>query len=96
VWLAYGSYCWTRTCVTTIPPPQRTDIRVVRVRRGAAVRVHLGFVASTATVRIGGRPVRVRRSGRVVSFRIARSGLLQVNTKASGSATFLGRARISE
>jgi VanZ family protein len=59
VWLAFSGYCWKTTCADFPPPQSRTNLPVVRVRRGALVRVHFAFSRPRCT-----RPrLRLRRSG---------------------------------
>jgi hypothetical protein len=58
-WLAYSTYCWKVACVDYISPEMRKDLPVVRIRRGQAVTVHLGFVLSQLSVSQGDRTKRL-------------------------------------
>jgi hypothetical protein len=58
-WLAYSTNCWKVACVDYISPEMRKDLPALRIRRGQAVTVHLGFVPSRLSVSQGDRTRRL-------------------------------------
>jgi hypothetical protein len=95
-WLFFDSYCWKTSCVEMIPPETRPGLPVFTVARGETVRVHLGFVPTSATVSIdnGKIPARLDAKKRIVSWAVARAGIVRVAARAAGSATYTARLRI--
>jgi hypothetical protein len=98
-WLAYSSYCWKTTCADFIPPQSRTDLPVLSVRRGAALRLHLGFVPRRVSVAIGlgtNAFERQLKATRVNVFVPRRPGLLVVSAQAAGGgdASYVARVRL--
>ena len=103
IWLAFGSYCWTRpsqgggsaVCADMIPPQSRNDLPVLRVRLGEWVRVHLGFTPSQAHLtsfhglRFTHTPL---APNRILRWRVRGFGIVSVDVKArAGSAAYLVR-----
>jgi hypothetical protein len=99
-WLAYSSYCWKTTCVDFIPPQNRPDLPTIFVRRGSALRLHLGFRPRelSITVQSGHNRKQTKlRAEPVARFTPSRSGLLTVFARpatAGGDATYVARLRV--
>jgi hypothetical protein len=96
-WLFYGSYCWQTACIDMIPPQSRPGVPVFTVARGATIRVHLGFAAKHASVRIDRRIVRTRLDStkRIVSWPAGRAGILIVSARAgAGGASYVARLQV--
>jgi hypothetical protein len=96
-WLAYGSYCWKTACVDMIPPNTRPDLPAFAVKRGATVRVHLGFAAKSITVSIGNTTIRpaLDATKRIASWKDTRGGILTVSARAAGDASYVARLRVT-
>jgi hypothetical protein len=98
VWLAFSGYCWKTTCADFPPPQSRTNLPVVRVRRGALVRVHFAFTPSEvhATTFAGTTLSHAAlRPARTTGWRPPRAGVVSFDVRgASGSASYLVRVRI--
>jgi hypothetical protein len=94
-WLAYGSYCWKTSCVDMIPPNSRPDLPTFSVKRGATVRVHLGFAAKSVSVSIGTKAIRARldRAKRIASWSATRGGIVTVFARTGGDASYVVRLR---
>jgi hypothetical protein len=95
-WLFYGSYCWKTTCADLIPPETRPGLPVFTVARGQTVRVHLQFVATSATASIDRRkiPTRYDLKKRILTWSAARAGILTVSARANGTASYVARLRM--
>ena len=96
-WLAYGSYCWKTACVNMIPPNTRPDLPLFTVKRGQAVRAHLGFNAKSAAVSIDTKLVQARldTTKHVVSWTPTRSGIVTVSARAAvGTASYVTRLSV--
>jgi hypothetical protein len=95
-WLAYGSYCWTTTCVDMIPPSSRPGLPTFDVTRGKAIRVHLGFSAKSVSLSINTTPIgaKLDPTRRIASWRATRGGILTVFARAAGDASYVVRLRI--
>jgi hypothetical protein len=95
-WLFYGSYCWKTKCADLIPPEVRPGLPVFTVARGQTVRVHLPFVATSATASIDRRKVAATfdAKSRILSWSAARAGILTVAARATGDASYVARLRI--
>lgn len=99
-WLTYGSYCWTASsgsaaCADMIPPANRPDLAVLRVRLGETLRFHLPFIpkeaAITAFSKAPAVPTRMRPA-RVIQWRPKRLGIFGIDLHASGgSASYVFR-----
>jgi hypothetical protein len=91
-WLAFGSYCWSVTCVDARPVEQRTDVPRIEVARGEVVRFHLGFEPAELMLRLGSKTDRLK-PGRVASWRArGPSGAADLTARApSGSAGYVAR-----
>ena len=94
-WLAFSSYCWKQTCADYLPPQSRTDLPLVRVRRGARVRIHFAFAPSQvhATTFSGMTFTHVAlKPARVVNWRPTRAGVVSFDVRAgAGSTSYLVR-----
>jgi hypothetical protein len=96
-WLYYGSYCWTTMCVDLIPPETRPGLPTFTVARGRIVRVHLRFVARSATVSIDRRKVSssFNADKRILSWSATRAGILTVFARAAaGDASYVARLQV--
>lgn len=96
-WLFYGTYCWKTSCITLIAPETRPGLPDLAVKRGQILRVHLGFAARSATVRIGRRKVvsKLAASRRIVFWTADTAGILTVSTRTSGgSPSYVARLRV--
>jgi hypothetical protein len=95
-WLFYGSYCWKTRCADLIPPETRPGLPVFTVARGATVRVHLQFTATSATASIDRHKVATTFDAkqRILSWSAARTGILTVFARATGDASYVARLRI--
>jgi hypothetical protein len=81
-----------------IPPQTRPGLPLIRVTRGAKVRIHLGFAARSPTLTIGGRRVRptVDRSRRVITWRAASDGIVNMDVRGAGGGTsYVARLRLA-
>jgi hypothetical protein len=98
LWLAFSSFCWKTACVDYLPPQSRTDLPLVRVRRGEPVRVHFAFNPNEvhATTFVGTTLKHVAlRPGRVVSWAPLRGGVVSFDVRAApGSASYLVRLSV--
>jgi hypothetical protein len=98
VWLAFSGYCWKTTCADFPPPQSRTNLPIVRVRRGALVRVHFAFTPSEVhATTFAGTTLRhsALRPARTTGWRPMRAGVVSFDARgASGSASYLVRVRI--
>jgi hypothetical protein len=98
VWLAFSGYCWKTTCADFPPPQSRTNLPVVRVRRGALVRVHFAFTPSEVhATTFAGTTLRhaALRPARTTGWRPPRAGIVSFDVRGtSGSASYLVRVRI--
>jgi hypothetical protein len=98
VWLAFSGYCWKTTCADFPPPQSRTNLPVVRVRRGALVRVHFAFPPSEVhATTFAGTTLRhaALRPARTTGWRPRRAGVVSFDVRGtSGSASYLVRVRI--
>jgi hypothetical protein len=102
-WFAYSSYCWTgRTgaaaCVDFLPPTRRLDLPRVRAAVGQRLVTHLAFLPTKLSLSLLGKTGVVRTwtlpRARLVSWRIARLGLILIEAKSSrGSASYLVELR---
>jgi hypothetical protein len=99
VWLAFSGYCWKTTCADFPPPQSRTNLPVVRVRRGALVRVHFAFTPSEVhATTFAATTFRhaALRPARTTGWRPTRAGVVSFDVRApSGSASYLVRVRIA-
>jgi hypothetical protein len=96
-WLFWGTYCWKTTCLNLIPPETRPGLPVFTVKRGQPVRVHVGFVATSASVTIDRRKVRAKldSSRHIVSWSAGTAGILTVSARApAGSPSYVARLRV--
>jgi hypothetical protein len=95
-WLFYGSYCWKTQCADLIPPESRPGLPVVTVVPGQTVRVHLQFVASSATASIDRHKIRTTFDAkkRILSWSATRAGVLTVFARATGDASYVARLRM--
>ncbi len=96
-WLYYGSYCWETMCVDLIPPETRPGLPTFTVARGRVVRVHLRFLARSATVSIDRRNVSTSFNAdtRTLSWSATRGGILTVFARAAaGDASYVARLRV--
>lgn len=86
--LAVSSWCAGTKCGAPLGAATRPAV----VRRGATVRLVLGFAPRTVSVIVGGAPVRSQRSGTEVSWQATRAGGITVTVTASRlSVTYVGR-----
>jgi hypothetical protein len=89
--LAVSSWCWGTRCGAPIAASRR----VIVVRRGATVRVALGFEPTQVRVAVAGAPVRATVGSRSIAWRAARSGGVSITvTGARGWVTYVGRIRL--
>lgn len=101
-WLAFGSYCWTSAgtavCVDMIPPQSRSDLPVVRVDRGAVIRIHLAFVPRDAHLTLfhgSSFTHSLLRPAQTLSWRASRQGIASLDVQArGGSASYLLRVAL--
>jgi hypothetical protein len=98
LWLAFSSF-WKTTCADYLPPQSRIDLPVVRIRRGAIVRVHFAFaprqVHATTFVATTLKHATLRPA-RIVSWRPTRTGVVSFDARgAAGSASYVVRVRVS-
>ena len=95
-WLLYGSYCWKTSCVDMIPPETRPGLPVFTVPRGALVRIHLGFVAKSASISVDKKTMRAKLepAKRVISWHAGRGGILTVFARAAGDVSYVARLRV--
>jgi hypothetical protein len=103
VWFAYSSYCWTgrggaAACVDFLPPARRLDLPRVRAAVRQRLVIHLAFVPTKLSLSVLGSGGVVRTwtlpRARLATWRIARVGIILVETKSSrGSAGYLVRLR---
>jgi hypothetical protein len=97
-WLAYGSYCWRSRCINYVAPALRAGLPALRVARGTAVRVHIGFVPRSTVVAyiqegVAPRPL---AAARVIRWRPSTDGRFEVEVRGpSGSASYVGSVRIT-
>lgn len=94
-WLAFYSYCWSTTCVDSMPAEQRTDVPQITVEQNEVVRFHLRFEPSELTLRVGTEEYRLP-ARQTVGWRVTgRGGFLLLTAKGSpGTAGYLARIRI--
>jgi hypothetical protein len=95
-WLFYGSFCWKTSCADLIPPETRPGLPVFTVARGQTVRVHLQFVATSATASIDRHKLSTtfNAKNRILSWSAERAGILTVFARANGDASYVTRLRI--
>jgi hypothetical protein len=96
-WLFYGSFCWKTVCMDLIPPETRPGLPTFTVARGRIVRVHLRFVARSATASIDRRKVSTSLDAdrRTISWSATRAGILTVSARAAaGDASYVARLRV--
>jgi hypothetical protein len=90
--LAISSWCWAARCSAPIAATQK----VARVRRGAIVRIHLGFVPTQTVLAVGGARVKPTISGSELSWRASRGGGLSLTaTGVRGFVTYVGRVALA-
>ena len=79
-----------------IPPDQRPGLPVFTVKRGARVRVHLRFAATSVDVSVDKKHVAARldRTHRIVSWPARRGGILTVFAKKAGDASYVARLKL--
>jgi len=97
-WLAYSTYCWKTTCVDFIPPASRSGLPVVRIVRGAKVRVHFALQPTEVYVALvqgsGGKRYKLPNA-RVVTWQPPASGIADFEIRAAGgSASYVARLRL--
>jgi len=86
--LAVSSWCWGSRCGAPIAKSSKQAL----VSRGATLRLELGFVPSTVSVSVVGRPVSATRSGHEVRFKATEAGGLQVRAAGGrGWVVYVGR-----
>jgi hypothetical protein len=96
-WLYYGSYCWKTMCVDLIPPETRPGLPTFTVARGRIVRVHLRFVATSATVSIDRRKVSssFNADKQILLWSATRAGILTISARAAaGDASYVARLQV--
>ena len=99
LWLGQSSSCWRRgthtVCADDFTPQLRTDTPVLRVRRGATVRIHFRFAPRAVSATMFRGPRETLRSARVVEWRPPQSGLFIVSALAArGDASYVARVRL--
>lgn len=92
-WFAYGSFCWTTTCVDFLPPSRRTDLPKTTARAGQTLAIHLPFVPKSVRVRVlATNTTYALIARRDTSWRVRGSGIVLVEARgAKGSASYLAR-----
>ena len=86
--LAISSWCWAAKCGAPIASTRK----VVRVQRGATVRVHLGYAPTQAALTVGGVRVKPTIQGTELTWRATRAGGLSLTaTGVRGFVTYVGR-----
>jgi hypothetical protein len=86
--LTISSWCWAAKCGAPIARSRR----VATVRRGATVRVHLGFVPTQVALAVGGTRIVTTIHGSDVTWRARRGGGLSLTaTGVPGFVTYVGR-----
>jgi hypothetical protein len=93
-WLAYSTYCWKVACADYVLPETRKDLTILRIRRGQAVTVHLGFVPSQLSVSQGEKTRRLVPR-RTATWRPA-AGVASIFAvrKAGGDASYALRIKV--
>jgi hypothetical protein len=84
-------------CVDLIPPETRPGLPTFTVTRGRIIRVHLRFIARSATVSIERRKVSASFNvdKRTLSWSATRAGILTVFARAAaGDASYVARLRV--
>jgi hypothetical protein len=84
-------------CVDMIPPETRPGLPTFTVARRHIVRVHLRFVARSATLSINRRKVSTSFNAdkRILSWSAGRAGILTVFARAAtGDASYVARLRV--
>jgi hypothetical protein len=86
--LTISSWCWASRCSAPIARARR----VIRVKRGADVTIHLRFVPTSVSLSVGGRPAAWKRSGDDLTWHARRAGGLSLTvTGVRGFVTYVGR-----
>jgi hypothetical protein len=86
--LAVSSWCAGTKCGAPLGAATRPAV----AKRGATVRLVLGFAPRTVSVTVGGMPVRSQRSGDEITWQAARAGGITVTATAPTlSVTYVGR-----
>jgi hypothetical protein len=86
--LAISSWCWAAKCGAPIARSRR----VATVRRGATVRIHLGFAPTQVALAVGGTRIKATIKGTDVTWRARRAGGLSLTaTGVRGFVTYVGR-----
>ena len=90
--LAVSSWCGGTQCGA----PIAAATRVVRVHRGATVRVTLAFDPTDARLTIAGRPQAVTGRGHELDWRATRSGGISLRvTSPHGWVTYVARLAVN-
>jgi len=90
--LAVSSWCWGAKCGA----PIAASTRVVRVRRGATVRVTLAFSPTEAHLTIAGRPQAVTGRGHELDWHATRGGGISLRvTSPHGWVTYVARLSVT-
>jgi hypothetical protein len=99
LWLAFSSFCWRTVCADYLPPQSRTDLPVLRIRRGTLVRFHFAFAPTQlkVTTFVGTTSKRQPLApARTVQWRPRQAGVVSFDTRgALGSASYVVRLRLS-
>jgi hypothetical protein len=86
--LTISSWCWASRCGAPIARARR----VIRVKRGADVVIHLRFVPTSVSLSVGGRPTPWTLSGYDMTWRAKHAGGLSLTaTGLHGFVTYVGR-----
>ena len=86
--LTISSWCWAARCGAPIARARR----VIRVRRGTDVVIHLRFVPTSVALSVGGAPTPWTLAGYDVTWRARRAGGLSLTaTGVRGFVTYVGR-----
>jgi hypothetical protein len=81
-----------------IPPQTRPGLPLIKATRGTRVRIHLGFAARSPVLTVGGRRVRpsIDGSQRVITWRAASGGIVNVDVRGAGGGTsYVARLRLA-
>jgi hypothetical protein len=90
--LTISSWCWAARCGAPIARARR----VIRVHRGATLRVHLLFVPTGVALNVGGARTTSTTTGTDVKWKATRAGGLSLTaTGEHGFVTYVGRVVFS-
>lgn len=94
-WLAFGSFCWERTCADARPPEMRTDLPQLSLEPGETVRFHLDFEPSRLELHLGERMYTLEPD-RTAEWRVeGDGGIMILRTSSEGrSVDYIARMNI--